>query len=107
MVGIDRQAKLLHLQSGGVIAYDILVLTPGRQYHPSLPEQPAPPRRVEAVNNGTDVKMVLDWLQSACASTDGILLVRDWGLPWQTSWPADYHMLLLYWQLFPFAAPCV
>lgn len=90
MLSIDRKAKLLHLASGDVLPYDILVLAPGKQYQPSSPEQPAPPRRVEAVSNEADVGALMAFLKSTCSDTDGTLLVYGAGID---SYSAIYTLL--------------
>ena len=75
MVRIDRDYKCLVLESGAVLPYDCLVLTPGLQYLSAAPESPNPPNNVFALNDKEDAADFLKAVAEDAAVHDGNTIV--------------------------------
>jgi hypothetical protein len=75
MVRIDREYKVLILESGAILPYDCLVLTPGLQYMAEAPETPNTPNNVYALNDAEDAAAFLQTVATTPAISEGTTLV--------------------------------
>lgn len=78
MVAIDREEKVLQLESGAVLPYDTLVLTLGLQYLGDSPRQSAGlPKHVYSINDAEDAEEFLAHLDTDALSYNSIVVYGD------------------------------
>ena len=76
MTRINRRDKQITLNSGEIVPYDILVLTPGLQYRVVVPKaQHGAPRNVIAVNDTYDAALLLEWAAETREARDCHVIV--------------------------------